>query len=79
VGFFNNGTGERGFLTSDGTTFTPIDVPGATRTVACGINDSGQIVGYFTDARGDHGFLATPAAVDTIPPVISVSASPATL
>jgi hypothetical protein len=26
-------------------------------TSACGINDAGQIVGYFNDASGSHGFL----------------------
>ena len=43
-------------------TFTTIDVPGAANgTVAYGINDAGQIVGYYLDAAGTfHGFLATP-------------------
>ena len=41
--------------------FTIIDVPGATSTVAFGTNDSGQIAGYYQDAgAGNHGFLATP-------------------
>jgi len=26
-------------------------------TSACGINDAAQIVGYFNDASGSHGFL----------------------
>ncbi len=39
--------------------FTPLDVPGATDTIAFGINDAGQIVGFFSDATGRHGFLAT--------------------
>jgi probable HAF family extracellular repeat protein len=64
-----------GFL-KDGTTFTTIDVPGATQTIASGINEAGQIVGWFIDARGEHGFVATP---DTTPPLITISASPATL
>ena len=40
-----------------------INVPGAERfgCVAFGINDSGQVVGYYLDNNGDlHGFLATP-------------------
>jgi probable HAF family extracellular repeat protein len=38
--------------------FTQIDVPGAVRTFAFGINDGGQIVGGFADSRNDsHGFL----------------------
>ena len=38
-------------------TYTELDVPGAMVTNANGINDSGQIVGNFDDASGDHGFL----------------------
>jgi probable HAF family extracellular repeat protein len=57
--------------------FTTIDVPGAAATEASGINDADQIVGAYYEANfKQHGFLATP---DTIPPVITVSASPATL
>jgi len=49
-----------GFLKS-GATFTTIGVPGAEfETQAFGINDSGQIVGAFSDSSGTHGFLATP-------------------
>jgi hypothetical protein len=40
--------------------FTTLDVPGSTYTQAHGINASGQIVGYYDDAGGRHGFLATP-------------------
>ena len=36
--------------------FTQIDVPGEVDTVATGINDAGQIVGYFGFT---HGFLDT--------------------
>ena len=38
-------------------TFTPIDVPGASQTLAFGINPSGQIVGFYSDSTGQHGFL----------------------
>jgi probable HAF family extracellular repeat protein len=39
-------------------TFTSIDYPGATATSAEGINDSGQIAGYYQDGSGAfHGFL----------------------
>jgi probable HAF family extracellular repeat protein len=38
-------------------TFTPLDVPGVTRTLAYGINKSGQIVGVYVDQSGTHGFL----------------------
>lgn len=36
--------------------FTTLDAPGATATVASGIDDLGRIVGSFTDASGNHGF-----------------------
>jgi len=38
--------------------FTTIDFPGSAYTAAAGINDAGQIVGYFGDSAGlQHGFL----------------------
>lgn len=37
--------------------FTTIDYPGADRTEAYGINNAGQIVGYYFDATGQHGFV----------------------
>jgi serine/threonine protein kinase len=37
--------------------YTLLDVPGSTGTYALGLNDSGQIVGGFTNAAGTHGFL----------------------
>jgi probable HAF family extracellular repeat protein len=38
-------------------------VPGASQTSPNGINDLGQIVGFYFDADGvEHGFLATPSA-----------------
>ena len=43
---------------ADSFSFTTIDVPGATDTYAFGINDSGQIVGFFREAgKRGHGFL----------------------
>lgn len=39
-----------------GFAFTTIDVPGAKHTVASGINDRGEIVGYYDDSTGTHGF-----------------------
>jgi len=52
-----------GFLLSDGT-YTTIDVPGASQTIANGINNEGYIVGYYIDADGhQHGFVAAPAPV----------------
>ena len=37
-------------------TYTTIDVPGGSNTIAYGINDAGQIVGRF-EGNGVHGFL----------------------
>lgn len=48
--------------------FTTISVPGATQTVVRGVNDSGDVVGYYTNSSGTYGFLGTP--------VSSVSATP---
>lgn len=51
------------FLYAEGV-FTSIDVsaalPGIYYAGALGINNSGSIVGYYTDATGRHGFVATP-------------------
>ena len=38
-------------------TFTSIDVPGATFTVAEGINPEGRITGFYIDSAGTHGFV----------------------
>lgn len=41
--------------------FATFDAPGAKNTFASGINDAGQIVGFFKDASGkDQGYVATP-------------------
>src|SRR5215471_1100622 len=48
-------------------TFTTVDVPGATSTIANGINDAGQIVGGFSDSTGGHGFLYTGGSFTTLP------------
>lgn len=45
-----------GFLLSGGRS-TTIDVPGAIRTIAFGINERGDIVGGYADGAGFHGFL----------------------
>jgi len=47
--------------------FSNVDYPGASWTVASGINDSGQIVGYYNDASGvRHGFLFSAGTYTTI-------------
>ena len=47
--------------------FTTIDVPGAGNTYASGINDAGQVTGYYYDATGAHGFVASPTDVTSVP------------
>ena len=37
-----------------------VDVPNSPQTCAYDINNSGQIVGLFSDTSGTHGFLASP-------------------
>jgi probable HAF family extracellular repeat protein len=78
VGIFSDGVKFRGFV-KDGATFTTIDIPGTRNTLARGINTAGEVVGSFSDGTRDHGFLAIPVPMDKTPPVITVSASPATL
>ena len=47
--------------------YTPINYPGATGTYAYGINNSGQIVGAYSDASGNaHGFLKVGTAYTPI-------------
>ncbi len=43
-------------LTGDGYTFTTYSIPGATGSIASGINDAGTVVGTYYDAGGSHGF-----------------------
>jgi uncharacterized membrane protein len=54
-----------GFLYQDGV-FQLIEPPGAISSGAFGINNRGQIVGDYTDARGTHGFLDTGGTLQTI-------------
>jgi uncharacterized membrane protein len=45
----------------DGGRYTSIQAPGATgESLAGGINNRGQIVGQYRDARGEHGYLRDP-------------------
>ena len=48
------GVSAQGVLLND---YTTLDVPGATDTFLIGI-DGGNIVGYYEDGSGSHGFLA---------------------
>src|SRR5713226_7707791 len=47
--------------------FADVNYPGASWTVALGINDSGQIVGFYSDTSGvRHGFLLRAGSYTTI-------------
>ena len=52
---------------ADSFTFTPVQVPGSTSTLALAFNNSGQIVGSYTDATGTHGFLDNNNVFTTLP------------
>src|SRR5262249_8648735 len=55
-----------GFLLSQGV-YTTLDVPGASLTVAEGINNAGVIVGAYFDAKGnEHGFVLSQGVYTTI-------------
>jgi probable HAF family extracellular repeat protein len=64
-----------------GGSFSTIDEPSAISqsTSVTGINNAGQIVGTYTDANGEHGFLGTPTTsltgitIQTSPPVLQFS------
>ena len=63
VGSFDAGGTTHGFLDTGGS-FTTIDVPGSSFTIANGINDARQIVGTFESGFAvEHGFLATPVSM----------------
>jgi uncharacterized membrane protein len=55
-------------------TFTTIDVPGARSTIPYGINDRGQIVGWFDAAPRTDGFVTDGATLT----IISVPGAAAT-
>jgi probable HAF family extracellular repeat protein len=59
AGTFEDATGQHGFLLT-GSDLTIIDVPGASNTYVGGINDSGEVVGYWNvnGVPGSHGFVA---------------------
>ncbi len=46
--------------------FTTIDFPGATQTSANGINNAGQIVGFYGPGGSRHGFLLSSGSFSTI-------------
>jgi probable HAF family extracellular repeat protein len=68
VGYYRDAMGHtHGFLYI-AETFNSIDFPDASETYALGINDSGDIVGWYTpdNIYGAHGFLYTGGSFNTI-------------
>jgi hypothetical protein len=48
--------------------FTTFGVPGASTTFATGMNDNGEIVGYYYDSNGfDHGCTVNAAGLSAAP------------
>src|SRR2546423_1686621 len=47
-------------------TFATIDFPGSGFTAATGINDTGQIVGWYDTGSSPHGFLLSNESFSTI-------------
>src|SRR5271169_514439 len=43
-----------------GKQFVTFDPPGSVATIPIGINSSGEIVGFYADTNGTHGFLRAP-------------------
>lgn len=58
VGFFTDGVGAvHGFIDNGGT-FTQVDFPGGTNTMATGLNNNDQVVGSYVDGAGEtQGFV----------------------
>ena len=47
--------------------FTPINFPLATSTAPFGINDTGEIAGFYSDSAGkSHGFIYAGGAFSTV-------------
>jgi photosystem II stability/assembly factor-like uncharacterized protein len=65
VGYYDDGVGGYHGFSYSGGGCTLIDYPGATRTLAMGVNNAGQIVGVYADQSSRyHGFLNGGAAID---------------
>src|SRR5262249_53579106 len=64
VGAYVNSGTYRGFVYQN-KTMTTLTFPGEPGALGSGINDSGEVVGYFQDWLGNtHGFLWTPPAAE---------------
>ena len=66
-----------GFIRDARGTFTTVDPPGATLTIASSINEASAVTGHYEDGVGFHGFIRdargtfisfdVPGATDTVP------------
>jgi hypothetical protein len=66
VGGYWDGTRAHGFLLSGGV-YTTLDPPGSISTTAVGINNFGQIVGWYADASDIwHGFVLSSGTFTTV-------------
>jgi probable HAF family extracellular repeat protein len=66
VGVYTANSSSNGFIYSDGA-YTTLDDPLGVTTSLTGINDSGQIVGYYTDGSGiNYGFIYNDGVFTTI-------------
>jgi hypothetical protein len=61
-----------GFFDNNGA-YQDIDVPGSTNTVVTGLNDSGQVVGYYDTGSSEFGFVEDGGSYATFDPPGSVS------
>ncbi len=60
-------TGFQAVISPHAYTFSTIDFPGATETRAFGVNDHGDVVGWYQDSAGNiHGFLLSKATFTSI-------------
>ncbi len=65
AGWIQTPTGTQGFI-GNSSGFQLLNVPGAVDTVGEGLNNAGQVSGFYDDAAGnEHGFIATPVSLPT--------------
>jgi hypothetical protein len=66
VGGYSDANGAHGFVCRAGV-FTPIDFPLAKDTVTWGMNDAGDVAGYYSNADGvGHGFVLAGGVFSTV-------------
>lgn len=63
--YYSDAAGTHGFEYANGN-YSAIDFPGASATVAIGIADTGDVVGWYSLSGSNHGFLRHAGAFTTI-------------